>query len=72
MKLQLGLHSNKCSHHFQFQVPKQLGFSAVVVLAIIIPNPDLAGIHQKVKEVEPWLQASAAILTIAKAFKKSD
>lgn len=59
--------------------PKQLGFSAVFVLAIAIPNPDLAGIHQKIKEVVPWLQVGAATtttvsqsLTIAKAFKKSD
>lgn len=59
--------------------PKQLGFSAVVVLAITIPNPDLAGMHQKIKEIVPWLQVCALTtttvshsLTIAKAFKKSD
>jgi hypothetical protein len=71
MKLRNRLHFNKCSRHFQFQTPKQLGFT-VVVLAIMIPNPDLTGIHQTIKEVEPWLEASAAILTIAKVFKKSD
>jgi len=70
MKLRNRLHFNKCSRHFQFQTPKQLGFSAVVVFAIMIPNPDLAGIHQTIKEVVPWLQASAAILTIAKTLKK--
>lgn len=53
--------------------------SGIAVLMIIIPNPDLAGIHQKVKEVEPWLKVCAATTTIvshslriAKAFKKSD
>lgn len=53
--------------------------SGIAVLMIIIPNPDLAGIHQKVKEIEPWLQVGAATttivsksLTIAKTLKKSD
>jgi len=69
MKLPFGLHCNKCSHHFKCPQPKQLGCSAVAVLVFAIPIPDLAGINQKVKEVVPWLQASAASLTIAKALK---
>lgn len=34
--------------------------SGIAVLTIIISNPDLAGIHQKVKEIVPWLQVCAA------------